>query len=605
MYALKMIDLKKTFVTHTVFENVNAGVAFGERVGLVGANGVGKSTLLQLLTGELQPDSGSVVWDKAMSAERVGLLTQTAEFTTGETVRDYVRRAKPRLLTIEQELRGIEARLQEADTSEIDGLMERYGVWQEQYEGLGGYTYDRDVERVLQEVGLVEAVWDHELASASGGQKTRAQLARLLLQEPQLLLLDEPTNHLDAETMDWLEGMLRQFAGTVLIVSHDRYFLDLVATRILELRQDGIGSYPGNYTAYLEQRGVERRTQHLAYQKQQVEIKHLQEQIGMYRKWFHLAHEYGNRDFANLHIKRSRSKERRLEVLEANKIDRPTDGPSIKLNFDTQDRLGNRIFQVEDVAVRFGERELYKNVRFAVERGECLALVGANGIGKSTLLKVLTGQLQPTEGTVKSSPQVRIGYFGQEVDALDPDKTILQEVLQVDGLNQTDARTLLACFLFRGEEVFKKIGLLSQGQKCRVAFVKLYFSGANVLVLDEPTNYLDIASRERVEEALSNFPGTVLLVSHDRYMIQRLATGLLLFKPGVVTHFPGTFDEWQHRQDQRGQSPQDLECKQRRMILQMQLSRLAEQHSDPYAKNEERLLIEGQMNRIQADLRAL
>jgi len=605
MYALKMINLKKTFVTQTVFENINAGVAFGEKIGLVGANGVGKSTLLKLLTGELQPDEGTVVWDKGLSSDRVGLLTQTTVFKPEETVRDHVRRSKMKLLMIEHELRLIESRLMEASSAEIDTLMDRYGALQERYESLGGYSYDRDVERILHEVGLPKAIWDNKLATASGGQKTRAQLARLLLQQPQLLLLDEPTNHLDAETMDWLETMIAAFSGTVLIVSHDRYFLDRVATRILELRRDGVASYPGNYSAYVAQRDVERRTQQAAYNKQQAEIRHLQEQISNYRSWFHQAHEFGNRDAANVHIKRSKSKERRLEVLEANKINRPTDGAAIKLQFDTADKLGNRVFQVEDVAVRFGERELYNSVHFVVERGERMALVGPNGIGKSTLLKVLTGQLEPSEGVVRCSPQVRIGYFGQEVDALDPEKTILQEVLDVDGLTQTDARTLLACFLFRGEDVFKKIGTLSQGEKCRVAFVKLYFSGSNVLVLDEPTNYLDIQSRERVEEALAHFPGTVLLVSHDRYMIQRLATGILLLEPGKITHFAGTFGEWQHRQDLRNHSSEELQRKEQRMILQMQLSRLAERLHDPHAKAEERLIIESELDRVQDDLRAL
>ncbi|MGB8954239.1 MAG: ABC-F type ribosomal protection protein, partial [Tumebacillaceae bacterium] len=554
MFALKLNDVKKMYSTRTVFENVTMGIEYGEKVAIVGPNGVGKTTLLKVLTGELRPESGSVAWDKGISVDQIGLLTQQAVWEPQETVYEFVRRSRTGLLSLEKEMREIEVLLSsDVISREINDLMDQYGTLQEQFEAQGGYTYEREIERVLGEVGLPEAVWGTELANASGGQKTRAQLARLLLQEPQVLLLDEPTNHLDAETMDWLEGVIRKFAGTVITVSHDRYFLDQVATRILELSQEGLASYAGNYTAYVEAKELERRQQQLAYDKQQAEMKHLEETIRMFRGWFHSAEANAKgmgamapflKAAAKTHVARMRSKERQLERLQDNKASRPKDVQSIHVKFDTEDRLGNRVFLLEDVAVRFGERELYRDVSVAVERGQRLALVGPNGIGKSTLLKVITGELEPSEGVVKRAPQARIGYFGQEVDRLDPEKTVLQEILDIDGMKQSDARTTLAWFLFRGEDVSKKIGMLSQGEKCRVAFVKLYFSGANVLVLDEPTNYLDIPTRERIENALLNFPGTLLLVSHDRYMVQRLATQLLLFEPGKVAHFAGSLDEW-------------------------------------------------------------
>ena len=613
MLLLKLNDVKKMYSTRTVFENVTVGIESGEKVAIVGPNGVGKTTLLKVLTGELRPESGTVTWDKGISVDRIGLLTQQAVWEPQETVYEFVRRSRMGLLSVEQEMREIEVLLSsDVISREINDLMDRYGTLQEQFEAQGGYTYEREIERVLAEVGLPEAVWGTELVYASGGQKTRAQLARLLLQEPQVLLLDEPTNHLDAETMDWLEDVIRKFAGTVITVSHDRYFLDQVATRVLELSQEGLASYAGNYTAYVEAKELERRQQQLAYDKQQAEMKHLEETIRMFRGWFHSAEAKAKgmggatpflKAAAKTHVARMRSKEQQLERLQENKVSRPKDVQSIHVKFDTEDRLGNRVFLLEDVAVRFGERELYRDVSVAVERGQRIALVGPNGIGKSTLLKVITGELDPSEGMVKRAPQVRIGYFGQEVDRLDPEKTVLQEILDIEGMKQSEARTTLAWFLFRGEDISKKIALLSQGEKCRVAFVKLYFSGANVLVLDEPTNYLDIPARERIENALLNFPGTLLLVSHDRYMVQRLATQLLLFGPGKVAHFAGSLDEWTDTKRMRAQSPEEQERVERRMILQMELSRLADRLADRHVKEEERMEIHAEMNRVQEVLR--
>ena len=613
MFALKLNEIKKMYSTRTVFENVTAGIESGEKIAIVGPNGVGKSTLLKILTGELRPESGTVVWDKGISAERIGLMTQQAVWEPNETVQEYVRRARAGLLSVEREMREIEVLLSgDVISREINDLMSRYGTLQEQFEAEGGYTYEREVERMLGEVGLPEAVWSTEVAKASGGQKTRAQLARLLLQEPQVLLLDEPTNHLDAETMDWLEDVIRTFAGTVITVSHDRYFLDQVATRILELSPEGLGSYLGNYSAYVEAKELERRQQQLAYDKQQAEMKKLEDTIRMFRGWFHSAEANAKgmgalapyiKAAAKTHVARMRSKERQLERLHDNKVSRPKEAQSIHAKFETEDRLGNRVFLLEDVAVRFGERELYRDVSVAVERGERIALVGPNGIGKSTLLKVITGELEPSEGAVKRAPQARIGYFGQEVDRLDRERTVLEEILDIDGMKQSDARTTLAWFLFRGEEINKKIGVLSQGEKCRVAFVKLYFSGANVLVLDEPTNYLDISAREKIEDALLNFPGTLLLVSHDRYMVQRLATQLLLFEPGKVSHFAGSLDEWTETKRMRAQSPEEQKREEQRMILQMQMSLLADRLADRHAKEEERMEIQAELNRVQEELR--
>jgi ATP-binding cassette subfamily F protein 3 len=609
-FALKLVNVKKTFVTRTVFEQVNAGILHGEKVALVGSNGVGKTTLLGVLTGALEPDEGAVLWDRSIDRARVGLLTQQAVFADGETIWEFVRRARVGLLSLEAQLREIEVLLAGPDISrEIDPWMQTYGTLQQQYEELGGYAYDHEVERVLREVGLPEEVWQTEVSLASGGQKTRAQLARLSLLDPQLLLLDEPTNHLDAETMDWLEGVIRRFPGTVVTVSHDRWFLDRIATRVLELRPDGLNSYPGNYTAYVAAKEQERQTQQMLYRKQQAEIKALEEAIQRFRKWYHLAHDAAGqsdsaRAAAKVHIRRMWNKQKQLDRIEENRVAHPQEAAGLQIKFEENGRLGHRVFRLEDVAVRFGERTLYEGVTLDVERGQRLALIGPNGIGKSTLLKVITGELEPTAGVVKRSPSVRVGYFGQEVDKLDPERTILEEVLEVEGLSATEARTVLAGFLFRGEAVFRKIGTLSQGERCRVAFVKLYFSNANVLVLDEPTNYLDIAARERIEAALLNYPGTLLLVSHDRYMVQKLATSLLLFEPGRVTAYPDTMEAYAQHRVKRSRSPEEVQREEQRMLLQMELSRLVERLCDVRVQEAEQALIRAQMDRVQEALRA-
>lgn len=610
-FAFKTVQVKKSFQTRLVFEQLSAEIAHGEKVALVGPNGVGKTTLLQIITGALPADEGAVVWNPDISRERIGLLTQQAVFAEGETVWEFVRRARSTLIELEQGMRNIEERLAEPVASqEIDQWMQQYGVMQQSYEELGGYGYDHQVKRVLEEVGLAEEVWQTEALSVSGGQKTRAQLARLLLQSPQVLLLDEPTNHLDAETMDWLERMIRQFVGTVVIVSHDRYFLDRVATRVLELRADGIGSYPGNYTAYRAAKELERRTQQMAYRKQQAEIKALEEAIQRFRRWYDLAHDAagkspGRRAAAKVHIRRMWNKQKQLDRVLERKVSLPQEASSASIHFEESGRLGNRVFLLEDVAVRFGERCLYQGVHVGIERGQRIGLIGPNGIGKSTLLKVLTGELAPTEGVVKHGPSVRIGYFGQEVDKLDPDKTILDEMMAIEGLRESEARLVLAGFLFRGEAVFRKIGSLSQGEKCRVAFVKMYFSNSNVLVLDEPTNYLDIQTRERVEEALLHYPGTLLLVSHDRFMMNKLATQLLLFEPGKVTHYPDTMQAWTEHREKSKRTPAQVQREERKLLLQMELSRLVDRLHDPQVPHEERARIREQMDDVQAGLQSI
>lgn len=606
MYAMQWMDLKKMFGTRTVFAGVSGGLLPGEKVGLVGPNGVGKSTFLHVLCGKVPTEDGTVLWDRTVTSERVGLLTQQTEWGSGESVKGYVRAGKVGLLSLGKDLNEIEGLLSVGIISrEIEELLERYGELQERYESLGGYSVEAEVERVLREVGLPDAVWEQEVASLSGGQKTRAQLARLLLQEPEVLLLDEPTNHLDGETIEWLERFVRGYAGTVLAVSHDRVFLDRAVTRILELRKDGMGSYPGDYTAYALAKKAERQRHRSLYEKQQAEARHLQESVDRFRLWAQRAHGGGDKSGAKKMHAKMRHKGRQLEKLQAERVAAPRDQVGMKIGFAGGEAFGNRAFLVEGVAVRFAERTLYEGVTFAVEKGQRVALVGPNGCGKSTLLKVLCGEMEPSEGEVRRSPSVRIGYFGQEVERLDPTRTVLAEVLEIEGLTETDARTILGSFLFRKEEVGKKVGELSQGEKCRVAFVKLMLADVNVLVLDEPTNYLDILSRERMEEVLREYSGTLLVVSHDRRLVERLATQVLVFADGAVTHYPGTWQEWQERQARRAQTPVEVRHAEARLLLQMELSRLAEQAADGQLSEEKRAVYVREMDRVSGELRAL
>ncbi|MDB5085313.1 MAG: hypothetical protein JWN30_2199 [Bacilli bacterium] len=610
MHLLKVNQLKKQFSDRILFEHVSVGIAHGDKIGLIGENGVGKTTLFNLLIGAEKPDEGEVQWQLGFDKERIGFLTQQLTIHPGETMQTYIRRGKTELHNVERELRLLEQHLASEFNASNEELLSQYGTLQETFEKLGGYELDHQVERVLKEVQLDEHLWQIELAHASGGQKTKVQLARILLQQPDLLLLDEPTNHLDHETMDWLREFLLQFTGTVLIVSHDRFFLDQVVSRILELTPTGIASYTGNYTAYKQAREIELRTQQAAFQKQQTEIQQLEEAIQTFQTWFHRAHRTaGQNDFARsaakTHVTRMRNKERQLERIREHKIEPLREPSTLSVKYDTHDKIGNQLLKLEGISVRFGQHDLFRDVSVTVKRGDKIALIGQNGSGKSTLLKIIMGEQLPAAGVVRTNPGVRIGYFGQELDRLDPNHTILQEILQVDGVRQTNARTILSCFLFRGEDVFKPIRSLSQGEKCRVAFVKLYFSGANILILDEPTNYLDIPSRERIESALVQFPGTILLVSHDLYMVQRLATQLLLFKEGTILHFDGTYRDWLDLQAKRTLPEECRQREEQRLILQMELSRWAEKVDNTHTSKEEREQAMDQLNVVQGKLKLL
>jgi ATPase subunit of ABC transporter with duplicated ATPase domains len=461
----------------------------------------------------------------------------------------------------------------------IEALLERYNWLYEQYLQVGGYEWEGKVEQCLKQVHLNKETWFLSFKELSGGQKTRAQLARLLVQDPKLLILDEPTNHLDGETLEWLETWLSQYPGTILFTSHDRDFIDKVASITYEITLTGTKKYKGGYTEYRQQRNLEERTQLAQYEKQKRERNDLVEAIRRYKQWFQQAHNvvstrdpFGKKK-ANKNMTRFKAKEASLERLESDRVERPKQDPQLKVSLEGNDFEAKTLLKMEHLSFSYGENKLFQELSVSVNRKDRLAIIGPNGVGKSTLLRLITRQLTPDQGKVTHHPQLKFGYFAQELENLSTSETILDSLLGIPGMTQDYARLLLACFLFRKEDVFKRIGELSMGEKCRVAFVKLYFSEANLLVLDEPTNYLDIPTREKIEEALMEFQGALIIVSHDRYLLRKLTSRILsLESSSQPVQFSGSYNEYlDHAKEEMGISSTDIEKKNQIRQLELQL----------------------------------
>ncbi len=435
----------------------------------------------------------------------------------------------------------------------------------EDYLNNDGFSWELKTEFLLESVGLDKSTWDLPFASLSGGQKTRAQIARIMVKEPEFLVLDEPTNHLDKETLEWLEGWLQDYKGAFLVVSHDRYFLDKVATWTYELTEKGIKKYPGGYSRYKECKELELKTQWELYKKQEREKKEIRESIQRYTQWLHInlnnaskmddPHQaFAKRGRAQKHVNRFKAKEKELERLEANSVEKPREEKQLTMDLRDGTFEAKTLIKLDSINFSYPGKEIFKQLSLSINRGEKLGLIGPNGSGKSTLLKLITGQLEPQMGSVILNPQVKIGYFAQELEGLDYGETLLDSLLKIPNMTQTNARTILGCFLFSRDTVFKKIKDLSMGERCRVAFLRLYFSGANLLVLDEPTNYLDIETREKIEETLTEFPGAVICVSHDRYLLKKVATRILDIENGIHD-FPGNYQEYMDSRLKRTQGP--------------------------------------------------
>jgi len=568
MSILSGVNVGKSFGAFDVFTGLNFSVARGDKIALVGPNGCGKTTLLRLIAGEDTPNAGGHL-HVARNVRR-GYLAQTSEDADERTVWQLAQSAFAELNDLQQRLSQIEHDLARLDrhAQQAARLLEAYGELQHAFELKGGYEVESKIRRVLSGLGLTEGTWHRPMAALSGGQRVRASLARLLLQSPDLLLLDEPTNHLDQQGVEWLEDYLQTWEGTLIVVSHDRYFLDEVCDSVWEMskRPDGgarLEFYRGGYTEYVQQR-AERRERAMAEYEAQREFIQKQE-------------DYIRRNIAGQNTSQAKGRLRRLNRLE--RLERPMQQRSLSLRLHAGVRSGDRVLETCSLTIgyRIGNGELgtaagsspdsciclFTAPDLLLVRGDRVALIGPNGAGKTTFLKTIIGDVPPLAGELKLGAGVRIGYFAQASEGLNPDNTLLQELFSAhDGLKLSEARDVLGRFLFSGDDHFKKVAVLSGGERGRLALAKLTLQGANFLLLDEPTNHLDIPSQEALTEALQRFDGTLLFVSHDRYLIAALATQLWILARGDdgamrMTFFKGAYDEWREARDEMEAKPAD------------------------------------------------
>lgn len=514
--------IAKSFGVHDIFKDVSFMVEKGEHIGLVGVNGSGKTTLLHCLLVPSYIDSGSIRFEPGIS---VGYVQQGFTDVKG-TIWEFMLQSCPEILRLCEELQRLEVEVSTAADDVLETIMEEYTRVTKRYEYLDGYHYENRIKRVLIGLGYTEEWWEQDAATLSGGQKTRLMLAAALVRNPDFLILDEPTNHLDIVMTQWLEAYLREFKGGLLVVSHDRAFLDNVAVRILEMEAGKLQSFKGNYSRYLEQKAIQTATLEAAYAAQQDYIARTEAYIRRFK--------------AGIKSKMARGRQSQLNRLE--RMEAPVKNEEFELRLPPATECADRVLIMEDLSIGYGEKVLARGINITLRRGEKAALLGANGTGKTTLLKTILGEIQPLKGKAKIGNRVQIGYFSQSYERLDPKQTLLENFLMEYGFTEERTRSMLGGMLFHGDDVFKEIGTLSGGQKARLVLLKLVLDGANCLVLDEPTNHLDIMAREAVEAALTAFDGTVLVVSHDRYFINEVADRIWEIEDGQLKDYKGNYD---------------------------------------------------------------
>lgn len=535
MITLSVNSISKMFGGNTIFENLSLEIHEGDRVGLVGRNGSGKTTLFKLLAGEETPDGGQIHWRKGTS---IGYLAQIPIFQSETTALDVLKTAFASLIEIEKQMKELELEMARLDVTpeHLDRCVEKYGQLQDQYTTLGGYDMDANIDRISNGLSI-QALLDKSFHSLSGGEKTKIGLAQLLLKQPDLLLLDEPTNHLDLMSVEWLGQFLKEYKGTVVIVSHDRYFLDDVVTKILDLEDGEITSYTGNYSVFVKEKEERLLKEFQAYEEQQKKIKKMKEAIKRLREWANRA----NPPSEGLH-KRARNMERALERME--KLDRPIlNRKKMNLEMEVGDRSGKDVVVMKGVNKSFGEQVLFKDANLHIQFRERVAMVGENGTGKSTLIKMLLKQEQVDSGELKVGSNVKIGYLSQHIFPDKKDETVIEVMRNEIKVTEGEARHILARFLFYGHSVFRKVSQLSGGEKMRLRLAQMMYQDLNFLILDEPTNHLDIESREVLEEALEEFNGTILAVSHDRYFLDKLFNRIYWIKDKRLYPFAGGY-QW-------------------------------------------------------------
>ncbi|MFD1175132.1 ABC-F family ATP-binding cassette domain-containing protein [Paenibacillus puldeungensis] len=531
---LQATNISKLFGVTSILEGINLQVLERDRIGLVGVNGAGKSTFLQILAGELTPDGGQIFKAKETT---IGYLAQNSGLQSDRNLWEEMLAVFAPLLDTERELRRMEEQIADpdlaADEKAHQELLDRYALKSDWFKDHGGYEIETRIRSVLHGMGFGSFAPETPISTLSGGQKTRLALARILLQAPDLLMLDEPTNHLDIETLTWLEDYLRSYSGALLVVSHDRYFLDRLVTSIVEIERHQSRKYTGNYSRFIELKAAEYESQMKQYEKQQDEIARMESFI---QKNIVRAST----------TKRAQSRRKALEKMEV--MDRPLGDPKrANFSFEAEVMTGKDVLQVSGLSYTFEDKTkpLFQNVSFQLYRGETVALIGPNGIGKSTLLKMLTGDLMPSAGTMTWGSKVKIGYYDQEQTHLNSANTVLEELWSAyPHIEEARIRSVLGNFLFSGEDVLKKVAALSGGEKARLALAKLMLQKANVLILDEPTNHLDLFSKEVLESALLDYDGTLLFISHDRYFLNKMAERIVELHPEGTEHFLGNYDDY-------------------------------------------------------------
>ena len=540
MIVLSCNNLNKSFGIDSILENVNFTVNEYDHIGIIGVNGTGKTTLFKIISGIYGYDSGDIYTSKDCE---IGYLEQNTNFHSENTILEEVLEVFKDVIEMEKYLRDLEHKISEessnTNSTTLEKLMNEYSNKLEAFSDMNGYGYKSEAKGVLKGLGFSDEDMDKPISILSGGEKTRVLLGKLLLKKPTLLLLDEPTNHLDSEAIEWLEVFLKQYKGTVILISHDRYFLDQVVNRIFEIHNKKLKTYNGNYSDFIKASAIEKELELKKFEDQQKDIKKQEESIERLKA-------FGREK----HLKRARSKEKALAKVDV--LDKPEAyRKKAKIEFNPSVTSGNDVLQLRDISMGYGERILFKDLNLDIYRGEKVALIGANGIGKSTLFKIIMNEITPLSGDIKFGTNVNVSYFHQEQKTLNLDNTIIDEIWEDNKqLTQTSLRTMLGAFLFEGEEVFKKISTLSGGERARVAILKLILSNANLLLLDEPTNHLDIDSKEVLEEALSSYTGTIFTISHDRYFLNTVVDKVLVLDENGITEYLGNYDYYIEKKKQ-------------------------------------------------------
>ncbi len=543
MILISVQDIEKSFGAHQVLRGVSFSLQKGEKMGLVGVNGCGKTTLMRIITGEMEADGGQIHKNKDL---RIGYLAQVDDIALTDTVWGALLRVFEPVIAMEKRLHELEKQMeQDNDPDTALRLTETYQRLLEKFNEAEGYAYEGEMLGVLNGLGLKPEMHQRQVSTLSGGERTRLSLARLLLRKPDIILMDEPTNHLDLEAIEWLQDYLKEYKGSLLLISHDRYFMDQVCTTMGELLGGRMIKFSGNYTEYMCKRTADFENRMKAYNLQQKEIQREQAIIERYRSF--------NREKS---IKAAESRQRRLDKVE--RLEKPMEEQHVRFSFDVRRRSGEEALEVKGLAKTFEGEKVFENISFKLRTGDRVALIGPNGVGKSTLFKILTHHLTPDKGSVRFGANIDVGYYDQHQQELNPSNTVLDEVWNsFPAMEQSKIRGALGLFLFSGDDVFDTIGSLSGGERGRVALTKLMLRKDNLLLLDEPTNHLDMDSREVLEDALQDFPGTILAISHDRYFINRFADRVMVMSDNGVTEYLGNFDDYVEKRD-RPLPPADL-----------------------------------------------